>query len=556
VPEKTEVKRLTRRDLMRLTTIGMGAMLSQSVLGESTRIPAATPWQAAMAAAAPDAAGELSIGMYRTLDHLDPAVYWGPPETMVTQMIFDTLIYLGNDLKFYPGLAESWEVSKDNKSISFRLRKSVKFHDGTPFNAAAVKAHFDRCVDPATKSQYARSLLGPYDSTVVRDDYTLELHLKEAFAPIFDSLSQGYLGIPSPTAIKQYGQDFENHLVGSGPFKFVELARSSHITLERNTDYTWGRSFPGKGNSGAPKVSRLTFKFIPEVGTRDALMDGRKEINVEAWPGTQSLPRWRKDANFKVYDGVSPGTTWLNFINVQKPPTDELAVRQAINYAIDKETIYKKFYVGVARPTWTLIGPTSFGYDKALESIYKYDLAKAKQLLDAAGWKPGSGGVRTKDGKPLHLDVFSSGTEKEAYKELMIAMLQDAGFSAKLVSGTSADRAVAGSKGLYHLINRQFEASDPHYLVDLFHSKSVGTFAWAMNKDPELDVVLEEQDRMVDQGKRLALISRETRRILEQAYVVPIYLSLFVWVTAANISDFHMDARSWYPYFQDASVRG
>jgi len=137
----------------------------------------------------------------------------------------------------------------------------------------------------------------------------------------------------------------------------------------------------------------------------------------------------------------------------------------------------------------------------------------------------------------------------------MLAMLQEAGFSAKLVSGTPADRAVAGSKGLDHLINREFEASDPHYLVDLFHSKSVGTFAWAMNKDAELDRILEEQDQALDQRKRLALVSRATRRILEQAYVVPIYLSLFVWVTAASVSDFHMDARSWYPYFGDAWIR-
>jgi peptide/nickel transport system substrate-binding protein len=545
--EKISMHRLTRRDVITLTSTGIGAMLARA-------IPAAAPGQVATVSAAA-AAGELSIGMYRTLDHLDPAVYWGPPETMVTQMIFDTLIYLGNDLKFYPGLAESWEVARDNKVIAFKLRKGVVFHDGTPLLASAVKFHFDRCVDPATKSQYSRSLLGPYDGTVVKDDYTLELHLKEPFAPIFDSLSQGYLGIPSPTAVQKYGQDFENHLTGSGPFRFVEWIRDSRITLERNTQYTWGKPFPGKSNPAAPKVARVTFKFIPEVGTRDALMDGRKEINVEAWPGTQSLPRWRQDPNFRIYDGVSPGTTWFNFINAQKPPTDELAVRQAINHAIDRETIYKKFYVGVARPTANLIGPTSFGYDKALDTLYKYDPAKAKQALDAAGWKPGPDGVRVKDGKPLHVDAFSSGTEKEAYKELMIAMLQEVGFSAKLVSGTPADRAVAGSKGLYHLINREFEASDPHYLVDLFHSKNVGTFAWAMNKDPELDRVLEEQDTTLDQKKRLALVSRATRRILEQAYVVPIYLSLFVWVAAANVSDFHMDARSWYPYFQDAWIK-
>jgi peptide/nickel transport system substrate-binding protein len=545
-----------------------GALTKPAAAPAATTAPAAAPTATTQAAAASQAAataagagaaqkgGQLKIGMYRVLDGLDPAVYWGPPETMVTQMVFDTLIYLGNDLKFYPGLAESWEATDGGKALTFKLRRGVKFHDGTDLKADAVKAHFDRSVDPATKSKYAKSLLGPYDATVVVDDYTVQLKLKEPFAPIWDSLSQGYLGIPSPTAVKQYGDKFEDKLVGSGPFKLVEWQRASHIILERNPDYAWGRAYPGKSNTGPANVDRVTFKFIPEVGTRDALMDARKELNLEAWPGTQSLPKWRKDsANFKVYDGVSPGTTWLNFVNVQKPPTDELAVRQAINFAVDKETIWKKFYQGVAQPTWNLIGPTSFGYDKANDSLYKFDPARAKALLDEAGWKAGASGARAKNGTPLHLDVFTSGSEKEDYKELMAAQLGEVGFDVKLVTGTGADRAVAGSKGSYHVINRQFEASDPHYLVDLFHSKNVGNFAWAMAKDAELDKMLEEQDREVDPTKRQAIVSAAAKRILEQGYVVPIYTSLFVWVTTADVQDFHMDARSWYPYFQDAWVK-
>jgi len=161
---------------------------------------------------------------------------------------------------------------------------------------------------------------------------------------------------------------------------------------------------------------------------------------------------------------------------------------------------------------------------------------------------------RVKDGAPLHLDVFTSGFMTENYKQLMLTMLQDVGFSTKLIAGTPADRTVAGSKGLYHLVNREFEASDPHYLVDLFASKNVGSFAWSMNKDPELDQILAQQDTTVDRKARQALVSRATRRILEQAYVVPIYITLFVWVTDANVKNFHMDARSWYPYFQDAWI--
>jgi len=551
---------MTRRKLVKTLTLGMGSMLPLSALGMLGQAAFSGRAEAASAASAPATVpprpgGELTVGLYRTLDQLDPASYWGPPETMVTQMVFDSLVYLGNDLNIHPGLASSWDVSQDGKTLTFKLRRDVKFHDGTPFNAAAVKFHFDRCVDPATKSQYARSLLGPYDSTVVVDDFTAQLRLKEAFAPIFDSLSQGYLGIPSPTAVKKYGQDFQNHLVGTGPFMFVEWARDTHITLARNPDYRWGTTFPGKTNAGPPYLERLTFKFLPEQGTRDALMNGRKELLIEAWPGPRMLPGWRRDPAFTMYEGVSPGTTWFNFINAQKPPTDELAVRQAINYAVSKDTIVKVFYPGIARPTWNLIGPTSYGYDPALDHIFTFDPGKAKATLDAAGWKPGPDGTRRKGSTPLHVDVFTSGFQTENYKELMCTMLQDVGFSTTLISGTPADRTVAGSKGLYHVINREFEASDPHYLVDLFASKNVGSFAWSMNNDPALDQLLAQQDITLDRKARFTLVSQATRRILEQAYVVPIYITLFVWVTATPVKNFHMDARSWYPYFQDAWIQ-
>lgn len=549
MPKSSTSHSLTRRRLVKLLAAGAGSTLPLSVLGGAGRQPRAA---AAAPSTPPRPGGELTIGMYRTLDKLDPAVYWGPPETMVTQMVFDSLVYLGNDLNIYPGLATSWTASKDGTQITFKLRQGVKFHDGTDFNAEAVKFHFDRCVDPATKSQYAKSLLGPYDSTVVIDDHTAQLRLKEPFAPIWDSLSQGYLGIPSPAAVKKYGQDFQNHLVGTGPFTFVEWAHDTHITLARNPNYKWGTVFPGKTNAGAPYIDRLTFKFVPEQGTRDGLMSARKELRVEAWPGPLRLRDWERDPHFALYRGVSPGTTWFNFINTQKPPTNEAAVRQAINYAVSKDTIVKVFYPGFARPTWNLIGPTSFGYDPALDHLYSFNPEKAKQLLEEAGWKRGPSGVRVKDGQPLHLDVFTSGFMTENYKQLMLTMLQAVGFETKLIAGTPADRTVAGSKGLYHLINREFEASDPHYLVDLFASKNVGSFSWAMNKDPELDQILAQQDATIDRKARFALVSKATRRILEQGYVVPIYITLFVWVTDAAIKNFHMDARSWYPYFQDA----
>lgn len=533
---------VSRREFLKLGTIG--GILAATLCG---------PAKATAATAGPVKGGELRVGMYRVFDNLDPAAYWGPPETLATQLMFNTLVYLGNDMKFYPGLAKSWTISPDGTKYTFKLREDVKFHDGTPFSAEAVKFHFDRSVDPATRSKGARSLLGPYVSTDVLDSFTVRVNLKQPFAPFLDSLSQGYLGIPSPTAVKKWADKFEDHLVGTGPFRFVEWKRDSHLALERNPDYKWGPQFPGIKNQGPAYVDKLVFKFIPEVSTRDALMDAGKEVDIIAWPGPQSVGKWAKDKRMKLPQGISPGTSWLNFLNVRKPPTNELAVRQAINFALDKDAIVKAYYEGVATPAWNVLSSNTFGYDKRIGSMfYKYDPEKAKQLLDGAGWKLGSDGVRVKEGERLHLELFRGyPSEKEDYKELMAAQLAAVGFSTKLVPGSPTQRANAGSQGLHHVIFRQFETSDPHFLVDLFHSRGIGTYNWAMISDPKLDKMLEEQDTATDAEKRRSVLSAIQREIMEKAYVVPIYESIFVWVARANVQDLDLDARVWYPYLQD-----
>jgi peptide/nickel transport system substrate-binding protein len=243
----------------------------------------------------------------------------------------------------------------------------------------------------------------------------------------------------------------------------------------------------------------------------------------------------------------------MNFLNVRKPPTNELAVRQAINFALNKEAMVKAYYEGLATPAWNVLSSNTFGYDRRIDTLfYKYDPERAKQLLEGAGWKMGPDGVRAKEGQRLHLEMFRSyPNEKEDYKELMAAQLAAVGFSTKLFPGGGPQRANAGSQGLHHAINRQFEASDPHFLVDLFHTRGIGTYAWSMVSDPKLDKMLEEQDMAIDPEKRKASLWDIAREIMEKAYVVPIYESIFVWVARPDVQDLDLDARVWYPYFQD-----
>ena len=145
--------------------------------------------------------------------------------------------------RFVPGLADSWEISPDAKMYTFKLKKGVKFHDGTPFNAAAVKFTMDRVVDPAVKAGQSHDQLGPYDHTEVVDDYTARIVMKQPYAPLLTNLN-GYLGIVSPTAVEKMGlAEFARHPVGSGPLMFKEWVPKDHVTLVKNLDYNWASSY-------------------------------------------------------------------------------------------------------------------------------------------------------------------------------------------------------------------------------------------------------------------------------------------------------------------------
>ncbi len=166
--------------------------------------------------------GELTFGLNLEPDNLDSAVTPFAVSHTVMMNIYDPLVWRGKDGKFYPGLAERWETSADGITYTFFLRKGVKFHDGTPFTADAVKVQFDRTADPATKSGFAANLLGPYDHTEIVDDFTAKVVFKAPFAPFLDGASQAFLGICSPTAVKKDPKAYLRNPVGTGFMKFAE----------------------------------------------------------------------------------------------------------------------------------------------------------------------------------------------------------------------------------------------------------------------------------------------------------------------------------------------
>ena len=210
--------------------------------------------------------------------HLDPNLTQGSLAHTVMMNIFDTLVYADVEGNIHPGLATSWETSDDRLSWTFHLREGVTFHDGTPFNAEAVKFTMDRVKDPELNSRRAASYLGPYISSEVIDEYTVCINFEKPYELLLVRLSRAWLGIVSPTAVKKYGNDgFGEHPVGTGPFIFRERVPNSHIILDRNPDYNWAPSI--FDHQGPPHVEGVTFKIVPDLATRLATLENG-EVNV------------------------------------------------------------------------------------------------------------------------------------------------------------------------------------------------------------------------------------------------------------------------------------
>jgi peptide/nickel transport system substrate-binding protein len=233
--------------------------------------PAAPEAQPAAVDAAPAAGGTLTIGLGSEPETLDPgdAVY--VQEQLILISLFDSLLSMGPDATLHPGLAQSWEVNDDYTEFTFNLRQDVTFHDGTPFNAAAVKASFDHIVSDAVLESGGKTLLvdHQYTETEVVDDNTAVVKFAAPYPTFLRDAARQWLSISSPAALEQYGTDYGRNPVGTGPFRFVAWDAQSQVVVERNPDYNWAPEFAA--HQGPAHLEQVIFRFLPEAATRRRL---------------------------------------------------------------------------------------------------------------------------------------------------------------------------------------------------------------------------------------------------------------------------------------------
>ena len=478
--------------------------------------------------------GSLALGLFAEPDSLDPATMRLIPSYQVVTAVYDQLLWkVAGDAsdKFLPGLATSYDVSADGKTYTFKLRPGVTFHDGTAFNADAVKATFDRLVDPTTKSISAKGVLGPYTGSTVVDANTVQVAFSTPNGGFLGNVASPLLAIVSPAAAKKYGADFGRNPVGTGPFMFKSWTSGQLISLTRNDKYTWGPDRDGL--KGPAKLSDVTYRIVTSSSAQaNAVQTG--SLQVAQGMDISDVVRLTK-AGFLKEVAPASGMPFGFMLNVTKAPTDDPLVRRAIQYATDTATINQTVFSNVYPPANSVLTSPTFGHDSTVS--YHYDPAMAGKLLDQAGWTMGSGGVRQKNGADLQLAwLLSTGFGFQDAAELMTSQLNKVGIKSQITQQVPPTITASIAQGVMNVSSIYDYAADPYILNTLFACAQVGKGPnYAHFCDPKIDEAIAAANAIPDGAARAKAYGAISQTLMADAMFVPIYDLSAVFVTAKSV---------------------
>jgi peptide/nickel transport system substrate-binding protein len=528
--------------------------------------PAATAaGQAAAPTSAPAPAPAVAGGRLRmsysqvVADTLNQHVSNFTQTRMIGRHVLDCLVAVNPATgEVTPWLAESWEISEDGREYTFKLRQDVKFHDGTPFNAEAVKFNFDYTMDPNTKHGFAYGALGgaKYKTTEVVDEYTVKVIFNEPHGTFLPFLSDGGAGIDSPTAIKEHGENYGiTALVGTGPYRFVEWVPKDRVVLVPNPDYAWASAV--SGHQGPPFLEELIFQEIPENATRAAALQNG-DVQMAQLVESQASD-FDGSPDVEIVLVPKPGTVRMYVLNMNRPALSDIRVRQAINHAIDKEAL-------IQLPAWSGIGrpgiaplPANMVPNGDLSQLtpfdYPYDPERAAALLDEAGWTLGPDGVRSKDGQPLILEVVTTSASVPTV-EPVDGMLNALGIRLKINAGDFNFYAETAARGEYDITLRSDSGYNAVGMVEeYFHTRGVyNTHGMETLEDHEaIDAAIDQALTTPDYDTRWEGLFTAMELVMKNAVAVMGWEIDYVFGVRNDVEDVTFNEVG-YPYFYDVRI--
>ncbi|HMB48900.1 MAG TPA: ABC transporter substrate-binding protein [Afifellaceae bacterium] len=488
----------------------------------------------------------LVVGQIAEPKSLDPHAVTAVNDFRILMNIYDGLTrYKDGTLEVEPALAESWTVSDDGKTYTFKLRQGVSFHDGTAFNAEAVKFNFDRML----KEDHPFHDTGPFplsfffsavEEVTAVDEQTVEFKLNAPYAPFLSNLAYPTGLIVSPDAVKQNGKDFGRNPSGTGAYRFGEWEANAKVVVVRNDDY-W---------DGAPALEAIVYRPITDANTRIAeMLSGSLDVMVEVPP--DSLGQFRGNADYTVLEQAGPHV-WFLILNVKEGPFANKAVRQAANYAIDKKALVDNILQGTAE---VAAGPTppafAWAYNDSLEP-YPYDPEKAKALLQEGGYDGGELTFYVTEGGSGMLDPIAMGTAIQAD-------LQAVGMKVKIETyewNTFLGKVNPGLEGKADMAEMAWMTNDPDTLPYLALRSEAwpdkGGFNSGYYANPKVDELLNEARQVTDQSERAKLYQEMQTIVQEDAPWVFVANWKQNAVTKAGVENFKLQP-SFFLMLQDVA---
>ena len=459
------------------------------------------PWlglapAAAAAADPPRKGGTLRVGFYIEAQTMDPHLSGSKIDRQVYHNIYEPLVTLDTRLGVKPGLAESW-TQPDPKTLVFKLRRGVKFHDGTDFNAEAAKFNIERM--KTEPKSVRKGEVANIDTVDVVDSHTIKVNLKKPDAALLATLTDRAGMMVSPKVVQERGAELGRNAkgAGTGPFEFVEWVRDSHLIIKRNDAY-WNKQ-------GGPYLDRVRYRPIPDdVVKLQSLQSG--EIDVMDYVQPRDVAAVKADKNVVVVD-VPSLADFAYQLNLTRPPFNNKALRQAVASALDLEQIVKGVWLNVGVAANGPIPPTSWAYDRSIAPI-KRDLAKAKAKLAEGGQPNGFTFTMTTNNIPINV--------QEA--EVMQAQLAEAGIVAKVKLVDSATLIADGNNKNFEMISFQWSGRpDPDGNTYQFLRTTPGTsFNWSGISHPQIDALLDRTREISNQAERRKLYSELTKLLQDE----------------------------------------
>jgi ABC-type transport system substrate-binding protein len=467
--------------------------------------------------------GTLRVALTAEPRPIDTHVHFGDKNCdILCQHVYENLVMVDKQMKIVPVLATSWEIAPDFKSCTFRLRKGVKFHDGTPFNAKAVEANFKRI---STTKPKAWKFIEPwFKSTDVLDEYTIRINFNQVYTPFLSEMAQVYSRIISPLAIEKYGEQLGNNPSGTGPWKFSKWDPGEKITLVRFPDY-WG---------GKPRLQEVVFKITPDNTTRMMAFESQS-LDLIDQPQYMDIERMEKTGKYKTL--TQPSSELFHFaFNTLFKPLDQKEVRHAIKFAVNRQMIVKS-QLGENVYIANGFGPFFLPETLKKEDVLQYNPEKAKEILRGLGWRPGPDGILVKEGQRLEFELMTPSGRYPMDKQISEAVqsnLKAIGIDVKLnvVEGAAFINWVMGDAEMKRgtkvgmvALTRPLGATLENAFVQHYHSDfrpkkgfNVSSFA---NK--EFDKLMESARSIANDKERARVYAKAQEILFDELPALPIY---------------------------------